>query len=148
MRALWDGMRQTLAADDLFWRVSCFLFALLALAIASLIGWLLLSPARESMGWLWQALIWLLTAASFGWAAVLLAGCFAPPESRPTRWAAVALPSIVDFEGEMSLLSIVTFFPAAVLTLLLRAIGLRGCQSPQSALLIEEAEENTRSPWP
>jgi hypothetical protein len=25
---------------------------------------------------------------------------------------------------------------------------LRGCSSPQSALLIDEAEQNTRSPWP
>jgi hypothetical protein len=40
------------------------------------------------------------------------------------------------------------FFPAALLTLLLRGVGMRGCKSPQSAALIAEAERNTGSPWP
>jgi len=35
-----------------------------------------------------------------------------------------------------------------VITLLLRGIGLRGCQSPRSARIIHEAERNTRSPRP
>jgi hypothetical protein len=149
VRALWDRIKDSLAGDDLFWRVGCFFWALLGIGFGVLIGCvLLLSSARESLWWPWQALFWLLAAGLFAWAAVLLLGCVSPSDSRPTRWAAGALPAIVDFEGDTSLLAYVTFFPAAVLTLLLRGIGMRGCRSPQSALLIDEAERNTRSPWP
>ena len=149
MRALWDGVKGVLVADDLFWRVSCFFFALLGIGFGVLIGCvLLLSSARESMWWPWQALFWLLAAGLFAWAAVLLLGCVSPPGSRPTRWAARALPAMVDFEGETSLFALAAFLPAAVITLLLRGIGVRGCRSPRSARLIAEAERNTRSPWP
>lgn len=100
------------------------------------------------MWWPWWALFWLLVVAFFAWALVLLGGCVSPPNSRPARWAAFALPDIVDFEGETSVFAIVAFFPAAVLTLLLRGIGIRGGKSPRSARLISKAERNTRAPWP
>jgi hypothetical protein len=148
MRPLWDGIKNTLAADDLFWRVSCFFFALLAGGLGVLIGCvLLLSSARDTMWWPWQALFWLLAAGLFAWAAVLLLGCVSPPASRPARWAARAMPTLVDFEGDTSLFAMLAFFPAAAITLLLRAIGVRGCKSPRSARIIHEAERNTRSPW-
>jgi hypothetical protein len=146
-RALWDRMKDDLAADDLFWRVSCFFFALFGVGFAVLIAWVMLSSARESW-WLWQALLWLVAAGLFAWAAVLLLGCLSPPDSRSSRWADGVLPAIVDFEGKTSAFGVVAFFPAAALTLLLHGIGVRGCRSPQSAELIEEAEQNTRSPWP
>jgi hypothetical protein len=147
MRALWDGVKAALAADDLFWRVSCFFFALLAIGFGVLIGCvLLLSSARTSMWWPWQALCWLLVAGLFAWTAVLLLGCVSPPDSRPARWAARALPAMVDFEGETSLFALAAFFPAAVITLLLRGVGMRGCRSRRSARLIHEAERNSRSP--
>jgi hypothetical protein len=57
------------------------------------------------------------------------------------------MPTLVDFEGDTSLFAMLAFFPAAAITLLLRAIGLRGCKSPRSARIIHEAERNTRSPW-
>jgi hypothetical protein len=149
MRLLWDGIKNTLAADDLFWRVSCFFFALLAGGLGVLIGCvLLLSSARDTMWWPWQASFWLLALGLFAWATVLLLGCVSPPASRPTRWAARAMPALIDFEGDTSLFAMLAFFPAAVITLLLRGIGLRGCQSPRSARIIHEAERNTRSPWP
>jgi hypothetical protein len=145
MRGLWDGVKRVLAADDLFWRVSCFFFALLGSGLAVLIGCvLLLSSARESMWWPWQALFWLLAAGSFAWGAVLLLGCFSAPDSRPARWAARAMPTLVDFEGETSLFALAAFFPAAVITLLLRGIGVRGCRSPRSARIVHEAERNSR----
>ena len=145
MRALWDRMKDALAEDDLFWRVSCFFYSVVGVGFAALIGWVLLSSDRGSWGP--RALLWLVAAGLFAWGAVLLMGCFRPPESRPSRWAANLLPAIVDFEGKTSSLRLVTFFPAAVLALLLRGIGVRGCKSAQSAELIEEAEQNTRSPW-
>ena len=64
------------------------------------------------------------------------------------RWASAVLPPIVSFDGQEGLLAYITFLPAAMLTLLLRSIGLRGCKSAQSAGLIDEAERNTRSPLP
>ena len=145
MRALWDGVKGVLAADDLFWRVSCFFFALLGIGLGVLIGSvLLLSSARDSMWWPWQALLWLFAAGLFAWASVLLLGCFSPPGSRPARWAARAQPAMVDFEGETSLLALAVFLPAAMVTLMLRGIGVRGCKSPRSARLIHEAERNSR----
>lgn len=147
MQALFDRMKEALAADDLFWRVSCFFYAVVGAGIGLLIAWVLLaSSARETMWWLWYALLWLLAAAFVAWGLVLLLGCVSPPKSRPARWAAVALPQIVSFDGETGLLATMTFFPAALLTLLLRGIGIRGCKSPQSADLIAEAERNTGSP--
>jgi len=64
------------------------------------------------------------------------------------RWASKVLPSIVSVDGQEGLLAYITFLPAAVLTLALRAIGIRGAKSADSALLIDEAERNSRSPLP
>jgi hypothetical protein len=145
VRALWDRVKDALKVDDLFWRVSCFVFALFAAGLGVLIACvLLLSSAGETMWWVWQALFWLLAAGFFAWALVLLGGCVSPPDSRPARWAAVALPDIADFDGESSGLLQLLFFPAAVLTLLLRSIGVRGCKSWRGARLVARAEREMR----
>jgi hypothetical protein len=50
MRA-WDRMKDALAADDLFWRVSCFFYALVGGGIGVFIVCiLLLSSARQPVG--------------------------------------------------------------------------------------------------
>jgi hypothetical protein len=149
MQALWDRLRNSLAADDLFFRVSCFFYALVGGAVGGFIAWLLVaSSARDTMAGLLYALFWLIAIAFLAWAAVLLIGCVSPPASRPMRWASAVLPPIVSFDGQEGLLAYLTFLPAAVLTLALRAIGVGGCKSADSALLIDEAERNTRSTAP
>ena len=149
MATLLDRMKDKLKEDDLFRRISCLFFALLAIAIGAFIAWLLLaSSARETMWWLWYALFWLLVAAFFAWALVLLGGCVSSPDSRPARWAAVALPDMADSDslGDSSNWLSLLFYPAALLTLLLRSIGIRGCKSSRSAAIIADAERNTG--WP
>ena len=151
MGTVLDRLKDTLKDDDLFWRVSCFFFALLGIAIGGLIAWILLaSSARETMWWLWYALFWLLVAAFFAWGLVLLGGCVSPPDSRPARWAAVALPGISEPDplADSSRLLDLLYYPAMALTLLLRSIGVRGCKSSRSADIMDEAERNTGSPWP
>jgi hypothetical protein len=151
MATLLDRLRDTLKEDDLYWRVSCFVFALLAIAVGAFIACiLLLSSARETMWWLWYGLFWLLATAFFAWGLVLLGGCVSPPDSRPARWAASVLPGISgpDLLGDSSGFFDLLYYPAAVLTLLLRSIGVRGCKSSRSAEIMDEAERNTGSPWP
>jgi hypothetical protein len=149
MPSLWDRIKASLAADDLFFRVSCFFYALVGGAIGGFIAWLLVaSTARETMAGPLYALFWLIAATFLIWAAILLLGCISPPNTRPARWAAAALPKIVSFDGEVGILSYLTFLPAAALTLLLRSIGIRGCKSVRSSKLVNEAERNTRSTAP
>jgi len=149
MQALLDRLKASLSADDLFFRVSCFFYALVGGAIGGFLAWLLVaSSARQDMGLPLYALFWLIAVAFLIWAAILLPGCVSPPESRPMRWATAALPRIVSFDGEVGILSYLTFLPAAALTLLLRGIGIRGCQSRRSARLVNEAERNSRSQVP
>ena len=149
MQALWLRIKDSLAADDLFWRVSCFFYALVGGAIGGFVAWLLVaSSARQEMAGPLYALFWVMAIAFLVWAAVLLIGCVSTPESRPMCWASAALPKIVSFDGEVGILSYLTFLPAAALTLLLRGIGLRGCRSRRSSKLVNEAERNTRSTAP
>ncbi|MGB9366032.1 MAG: hypothetical protein WCE79_08460 [Xanthobacteraceae bacterium] len=149
MQAFWDRIKASLSADDLFFRVSCFFYALVGGAVGGFIAWLLVaSSARETTAGPLYALFWLIAVAFLVWAAVLLIGCVSPPGTRPMRWAAATLPPIVSFDGQEGLLAYITFLPAAVLTLLLRGIGVRGCQSRRSAALIDEAERNSRSTAP
>lgn len=149
MQAFWDRIKAALSADDLFFRVSCFFYALVGAGVGGFIAWLLVaSSAREPMAGPLYALFWLIAVVFLIWAAVLFIGCVSPPESRPMRWAAAVLPPIVSFDGQEGLLAYITFLPAAVLTLLLRGIGLRGRQSRRSADLIDEAERNARSDAP
>jgi hypothetical protein len=135
MHALWHRVREALTMDDLFWRVSCFLFAALAAAIGVLICWVVL---KESIWWPWQALLWAVAAGLCVWAVLLLGGCFSAPGSRWAKRARHATPSTVDIEGGVPLTVVVVLFPAAVLTILLRCIGVRGCKSARgrSALLL------------
>lgn len=129
MGTLWRMLKDALSADDLFWRVSCFLFALLLAGVGALVCYLLLGPDGPSIWWLWHALLWVLAGGLYLWAAVLIAGCFSPPGTRPFRWARHAMPGVVDFEGEMHLTVMVILLPAAVLTLVLRCVGVRGSKS-------------------
>jgi len=129
MGTLWQSLKDALTADDLLWRVSCFLFALLLAGVGALLCYLLLGPDGPSIWWLWQALLWLLVAALYLWAAMLIAGCFSAPGTRPFRWARHTMPRAVDFEGDMSITVLVILLPAAALTILLRCIGVRGSKS-------------------
>jgi hypothetical protein len=149
MQSLIDRIKATLAEDDLFWRAGCFFYAALATAVGGFIAWLLVaSSARDTMAVALYALFWVIALAFLAWAAVLLAGCVSPPESRPMRWASRALPGIVSIDGQEGLLAYLTFLPAALLTLALRAIGIRGCRSRKSAALIDDAERKSRSTLP
>jgi hypothetical protein len=149
MQTLFDRMKDALADDDLFWRVSCAFWALFAAAVGGFIAWLLVaSSARQDMASLLYALLWLIALAFLAWSAVLLVGCVSPLESRSMRRAGKVLPSIVSVDGQEGLLAYVTFLPAAVVTLALRAVGIRGCRSADSAQLIDEAQRNSRSNLP
>ena len=151
MAAFLDRVKDALKEDDLYWRVSCSVFALLAIAVGGFIAAvLLLSSARETMWWLWYALFWLLAAAFLAWGLVLLGGCVSPPDSRPARWANRVLPGISgpDPLGDSSGFFDLLYYPAMALTLLLRSIGIRGCKSSRSAEIMDQAERKTGSPWP
>lgn len=149
MQPFWDRIKASLAADDLFFRASCFFYAAIAAVIGGFIAWLLVaSSARETMAGPLYALFWVIAVAFLIWAVLLLLGCVSPPDTRPARWGAGALPKIVSFDGEVGILGYLTFLPAAALMLLLRGIGIRGCQSRRSSKLVNEAERNTRSTAP
>jgi hypothetical protein len=136
MHALWHLIKDALTRDDLFWRVTCFLFAAVAAAIGVLIGWVVLNG--PAIWWPWQALLWTAAAGLFVWAFLLLGGCFSPPGSGWARRARHATPKTVDIEGNVPLTVVMVLFPAAVLTILLRCVGVRGCKSSRgrSALLL------------
>jgi hypothetical protein len=138
MGALWLLLKNALTADDLFWRVSCFLFALLVTSLGILVCYLLLGPDREAIWWVWRVPLWGLAGGFFVWAALLLGGSFGPPESRWTRRARYAMPPAIDFDGEIYLTVVIALLPAAVLTIVLRCIGVRGCKSSRdrSAFLL------------
>jgi len=151
MGTLLDRVKDTLKEDDLFWRVSCFFFALLAIAVGGFIAAvLLLSSARETMWWLWYALFWQLVTAFSAWGLVLLGGCVSPPDSRPARWASFVLPGISEPDplGDSSRFFDLLYYPVMALTLLLRFIGARGCKSSRSADIMDDVERKTGSPRP
>jgi hypothetical protein len=129
MGTLWRRLKDALSTDDLFWRVSCVLFALFLAGVGALVCYLLLGPDRASIWWLWQGLLWIVAGGLYLWAAVLIVGCFSPPGTRPFRWGRHAMPRAVDYDGEMSLTVMVILLPAAVLTIALRCIGVRGSKS-------------------
>ena len=61
------------------------------------------------------------------WAFLLLAGAFARPQTRAWKWARKWVPDGTGEEGLV--LVVVLYLPAVVLTLLLRAFGVRGMMS-------------------
>ena len=130
MRELWRLLRTALTTDDLVWRVTFLLFAiLLASLTAGLSYWLLTADGRSSW-WVWQLLLWALAVGLAIWSIVLLGGCFGSPGSRWARWAHRVPLDAADGEGVILLLAII-LIPAAALTLMLRWIGVRGHSSNQ-----------------
>jgi hypothetical protein len=120
-------------------------------------------PPRTALLHRWWTFWFKKTAPAVGSAPRSLAACRPGESGAELRHAARAptleqqrrVPELMRnvhpayrLEGETSLFAYVTFLHAAMLTLMLRSVGMRGCRSARSARLTHEAERNTRSPWP
>lgn len=131
MRAFLRRKLEPLTRDDLFVRVVSLLAGLVLGAIG--VGMLAAGASQESRAWLgWFNLLWWPIAALLTvWGLLLMSRCAVPAGSGIARLAERWLPSpasIVPDEG--TLLALIFVVPAALLTLLLRLVGIRGQTSP------------------
>jgi hypothetical protein len=85
------------------------------------------AASLEFLTWLgWFNLVWWpIAALLIAWGALLVTRCVVPVNSRMARRAEKYLPDPAGLE-EAALLLVVFVLPAALLTLLLRLIGVRG----------------------
>lgn len=123
MGKLPQSLLDKLTKDDLFLRVILFVFSLFALWLGTEAVQWLMNPTEEHWGW---SLAAGLTGALFlSWGVVVIVGAFAPPSS---RWSKLAERCYPDPSGldDLALFLVVVLAPAAALTLLLRAFGIRG----------------------
>jgi hypothetical protein len=123
MRKLWSHLWHALTVDDLFLRV-CFAFmSMFAAALATALGFVVLAKDGLEGGLLLLAASFMLLFAS--WAALLIGGCVARPDSRWNRWAqATAMDS--SAADEALIFVAVLLLPAVFVTLALRLLGVRG----------------------
>jgi hypothetical protein len=118
----WKSLRP-LMRDDLFVRVIAFLFGLALGGLGACV--LLWASKYDSSGdpmWL-ELLLWGVGLAIALWGGLLLARSAAPSGSRIWRLGERVLPDSADDGGWLMLAFCV---PAALITMLLRAAGVRG----------------------
>lgn len=121
-----DVREQLIAAltrDDLFLRVSLFVFGLSSVALgATCMHWLAFSPP-ESLGWIAAGLC--IAVFFLAWGSLIFVSAFTAPSSRWSKVAGKCYPEPAALDDAAFLL-IVVLFPAVILTLVLRVLGVRG----------------------
>jgi len=128
MKQFWRRFLDLFLRDDLFLRTVLFIAGgALVWGSSFVILELMTDPELRSSVWL-AALMWVLVLAFFAWGSVLLCGALAPMRSRIYRAAVRVVPD--GYGEEVLVLLVIVFFPAAVLTMLLRLCGLRGSVDP------------------
>ena len=125
MRAFLRRQLEPLTRDDLFLRVVSLLAGIVIGGIG--VAMAVAAASLEFLTWLgWFNLVWWpIAALLIAWGALLVTRCVVPVNSRMARRAEKYLPDPAGLE-EAALLLVVFVLPAALLTLLLRLIGVRG----------------------
>lgn len=119
----WTSLRKALFKDDLIIRAALFVFGCAALAFGLIaIDWTLGSP-QES----WSALlvVGIIGIAFLLWGLIVSIAAFTPPSSRWSRFAEKLYPDPGGLD-DAAIFFIVILLPAVILTLVLRACGVRG----------------------
>lgn len=129
MRQFLRRQYEQLMCDDLFVRVISVLAGIVIGGIG--VGMLVTGASQDSLVWLgWFNLLWWPIAALLTvWGALLLSRCAVPPGSRIAQLAERWLPDPAG-PDDGAIAALVFVLPAALLTLLLRRIGIRGKTSP------------------
>ena len=125
MRAFLRRQLEPLTRDDLFLRVFSLLAGIVIGAARAITG-----ASRDFLAWLgwFNLLFWPVALLLIAWGMLLASRCIVPARSRLARLAERWLPDPVGLD-EGILLALVFIMPAALLTLLLRLIGVRGQQN-------------------
>jgi hypothetical protein len=124
MKKLLRVILSPFSRDDLYLRVVQVLCGgTIAYGALAVIRSLLTDAEWSQPAW-FAVFAWLLAIAFLVWGSVLLAGAVSPVAWKSYSLARRAIPDGVAEDG--ILLVVVFFIPAAILTLLLRAFGVRG----------------------
>jgi hypothetical protein len=136
MKRFFRRLFTQLVRDDLFVRVVCFLAGLLfgGLGVATSI-WVAthhLSPAIQVLCWTFAILFTV-------WGALLFPRCVLSAHSRMARFIDRYLPDAAGFE-DAALLVLAIYLPAALLTLLLRFLSVRGQRTSSMAFVTPRSQ--------
>ena len=122
MGNLWKSFVEAVTKDDLFTRVTLAVFGLGATAL----GLLAVSEAVSSNEtWGWLLILWVVGVVFLSWGLLVFVAGFSPPSSRWSKAAEKFYPDPAGLD-DAALFLVAFLIPAAVLTLLLRACGVRG----------------------
>ena len=122
MGTLWRSLVEAVTKDDLFIRVTLFVFGACALAL----GFVTVREAlHSSESWGWLLAFWIIGAMFISWGTIVVVGAFTPPLSRWSKVAEKCYPNPAALDDAVVFL-IIVLIPAVMLTLLLRAFGVRG----------------------
>ena len=122
MKRFFRRLFALLVRDDLFVRVVCFLAGLLFGGLGVVISIL---AATHHLNAGIQVLCWAIGILFTAWGALLLPRCVLSAHSRMARFIDRYLPDAAGLEDAAFLL-LAIYLPAALLTLLLRFLGMRG----------------------
>lgn len=126
MGKLSQSLLDALTKDDLFLRVILFVFSLFALWLGiEAVRWLM-NQNEEYWGWLFA--VGLIGILFLSWGVVVFVRAFTPPSSRWSKFAEKCYPDPSGLD-DVALFLVVVLAPAAVLTLVLRAFGIRGYET-------------------
>lgn len=122
MGNLWKSIIEAVTKDDLFIRVTLAVFG----SCATALGLLALREAiRSNESWGWLLVLWVVGAMFLSWGLLVFVSAFTRPSSRWSKAAEKCYPDPAGLD-DAALFFVVVLIPAAVLTFLLRACGIRG----------------------
>ena len=125
MKRIWHWLRNQLYRDDLFFRATCFLLgiSLGGLGLVMIVAGT--SPEfLAELSW-FNLLYWPVAGLLTALGALLLARSFIAADWRIAKHAEKYLPDPADLE-DAAILFVVILAPAVLLTILLRALGVKG----------------------
>jgi hypothetical protein len=122
---LWAWLRNALARDDLFLRVSFLLAGLLLGGLGiGMLSWALTDTVAHDA--IWPTPLALVLGGSLcAWGGVLIIRCFVPARWRIARFAETVAPDPTGIR-DGAFLVLLCCLPAVLLTLLLRCAGVNG----------------------
>jgi hypothetical protein len=130
MKRLWRRLIISFGRDDLFFRVVFVLSGLLSGGIG--IALLVFVSTHASASPLAEVLFWTLAILLTAVGGLMAARCALPAQSRLARFLDRKLPDAVGLEESIFLI-VAIYLPAALLTLVLRLLGVRGQRKQQHA---------------